>query len=268
MKEEFIHYAPGAGNDRFRIELAGSSFCDGSYRIQRADPDLLVAEYILQGEGTIRIDGQILRAKAGDVYLLPPGKSHLYASDAEDPWQKLWFNASGTLVKLLLAQYNPSQMVVFQDADAGAFFTQIHAIGRSTCDAAQKHEQAAIVFHQLLQHLHRHSICEHSYARETARIKAYIDEHFTGTIRLEELGQLVYLSPSQVVRAFKRDIGITPYEYCLQLKIDYGCTLLRSTNLRIREVSAMLGFCDEHYFCSIFKEKTGTTPTQYRKNQQ
>lgn len=269
MREIFVNYPPGTGATQFAVELAGTSYCDGSYRIAREQPTQMIAEFIIQGEGTVRIGDKTLRAGAGDVYLLPPGKSHVYSSDADDPWEKIWFNASGTLVPLLLHAYNPGELVVFRDAGCREYFQRILAIGEdSVCAASQKHAQAAIVFHQLLQHLStRFYSSERKFARETATVKAYIDSHFTQTISLAQLADMVYLSQSQVVRAFKRDTGKTPYEYCLQLKLDHARTLLCSTGLRVKEISVLLGFCDEHYFSYLFKSKTGQTPIEYRKAQ-
>ncbi|MFR7854709.1 MAG: AraC family transcriptional regulator [Acutalibacteraceae bacterium] len=33
----------------------------------------------------------------------------------------------------------------------------------------------------------------------------------------------------------------------------------------MREISDMLKFTDEHYFCNIFKKKRGVTPARYRR---
>ena len=37
-------------------------------------------------------------------------------------------------------------------------------------------------------------------------------------------------------------------------------------NMPVREISDALVFADEHYFCTIFKEKCGMTPGQFRQN--
>lgn len=90
-------------------------------------------------------------------------------------------------------------------------------------------------------------------------------QHVSQNISLKELGGLVFLSESQVVRRFKRDLGTTPHEYSLNLKLEQAKKLLRNTRLMVREIAEYLGFCDEHYFSYIFKKKTGRTPLEYRR---
>ena len=102
-------------------------------------------------------------------------------------------------------------------------------------------------------------------SEESEAIKRYIDENFTKKITLEELSELVFLSKSQVIRIFRQDIGKTPYEYILDLKLERSKMLLKNTRLMVKEIAFSLGFSDEHYFSYLFKEKMGKTPTSYRK---
>ena len=267
MREEFVHF-PGGGKDQpFIVELAGTSYCDGSYRIHRHKSGCLVAEYVILGEGTVLLDGEKYHARAGDIYLLPPGREHLYFSDGDNPWTKIWFNASGPLVNSLSEVYDPKTLTVFPDAGGKEYFSRLHNIGRDEhIGAKQRHEQAAVVFLELMQYLHgRFYTGEKAYSPETCILKEYIDSHVTETLSLKKLGELVFLSESQVIRIFKRDLGITPYEYLLTLKMEQARRMLRSTELRVKEIAFLLGFSDEHYFTYLFKQRVGQAPTAYRK---
>ena len=77
MKEEFVHFLDVEEALPFVVELAGISYCDGSYRIHRPKSKCMVAEYIISGEGTVILDGKVYHAKAGDIYMLPPGRDQL-----------------------------------------------------------------------------------------------------------------------------------------------------------------------------------------------
>lgn len=267
MREEFVHFPKIEDEIPFRIELAGTSFCDGSYKIYRRKSGCMVAEYIISGEGTVILDGKQYYAREGDIYMLPPGRDHLYYSDNANPWVKIWFNARGPLIDGLFSAYDSRTMAVFPQAGGGEFITRIHDIGRDDSNSArEKHEKAAVVFHELLQYLHaKYYTREKNYSQETALLKEYIDNHVTRNITLKELGDMVYLSESQIIRIFKRDLGITPYEYILSLKMEQAKLMLRSTGLMVKEIAFQLGFCDEHYFTYLFKQRMGKTPTGYRK---
>lgn len=267
MREEFIHFPLQNATAHFRIALAGTSYCDGSYRVLRERAGCLVAEYVVKGEGTVELDGKAYRAKAGDIYLLPAGCRHLYYSDAENPWEKIWINVAGTLPDGLLREYNPRNMVVFPDAGGRAFFDRFHEIGRDTTySALEKQNQAALAFHELLQYLYdKFYVEEYVCSKEALQLQTYLAGHITENISLRELSELVFLSESQVVRIFKRDFGKTPHEYLLDMKMEYAKRLLKNTRARVKEIAEYLGFCDEHYFSSMFKRKTGESPLQYRK---
>ena len=267
MKEEFVHFPSADSNYHFYIELAGISYCDETYRIRRDKSHCMCLEYVISGKGKVILDGREYEAKTGDIYLLPAGHDHLYFADKQDPWEKIWFNARGSLPEALFQEYNPGNLVVFENAGGRQYVEKIHEIGKNNDYSADaKHRKAALVLHELLQYLYGEFYGKKIYiSEEVGRMKEYIEEHISQNISLKELGDLVYLSESQVVRLFKRDLGITPHEYSLNLKTAHAKKLLRNTRLMVREIAEYLGFCDEHYFSYIFKKKIGKTPLEYRR---
>lgn len=133
--------------------------------------------------------------------------------------------------------------------------------------ANEKHKKAALVLLELLQYLYDNFYGKKMpISKEAECMKKYIEEHISQNIALKELSDLVYLSESQVIRSFKREFGLSPHEYSLNLKLEQAKKLLRNTTLMVREIAEYLGFCDAHYFSYIFKHKTGKTPLEYRRN--
>ena len=61
------------------------------------------------------------------------------------------------------------------------------------------------------------------------------------------------------------EYGETVYSYILEQKIRTAENLLKNSGLSVKEISDMLKFTDEHYFCNIFKKKRGVTPARYRR---
>lgn len=266
MREEFISFPVQSGDSHFAVNLAGISYCDESYIIRRDKSALLVAEYVIRGEGTVLLDDRTYHAGANDIYILPAHHDQLYFAHRENPWEKIWVNVTGTLPESLLREYNPGNMLVFPDAGGREYFERIHEIGKNDqYSGSEKHNKAALVFHELLQYLYgRYYEKEVFSCRETVVLKEYLDNHIRQNVSLKELSELVFLSESQIVRIFKRDTGKTPHEYLLELKMEYGKRLLKNTRLMVREISEYLGFSDEHYFSYLFKKKTGNTPLNYR----
>jgi len=267
MREEFIYFPPGKKEDLFSVDLAGISYCDGSYCIQRKHSEFFVWEYIMKGKGTVIAGGKEYQACAGDMYFLPIGSNHIYYSDAEEPWEKIWVNATGSLTNTLFREYNPGNMVVFKNAGGQEFLERVHEVGRDpNLSVPDKHERTALIFHEALQYLSKQFYKADSFlSKEAVLMKEYLDNHIDQNVSLKELCGLVYLSESQVVRIFKKNFGKTPHEYMLEIKLEQAKKLLLNSKLMIWEIAEQMHFCDEHYFSAIFKKKTGKTPMEYRK---
>ena len=51
--------------------------------------------------------------------------------------------------------------------------------------------------------------------------------------------------------------------YLTQLKMNHALELLRHSSFRINEVADMLGYHNTYYFCRLFRQHFGMTPTEY-----
>ena len=94
---------------------------------------------------------------------------------------------------------------------------------------------------------------------------AYIKEHLTDKLTLDQAAEQVYLSKSYFCRIIKDELGCTFTEYVNRLRIERSKTLLRSTGMPIAEIACAVGFDDQSYFTRIFKKQTGIAPGKYRE---
>ena len=94
----------------------------------------------------------------------------------------------------------------------------------------------------------------------------YITEHFTENITLDNLCFIFGTNKTSLCRDFKNSYGITILEQVHALRIDKAKKLLRQNDLSVTEISDMLGFVSVHYFCRLFKKRTGLSPTMYQKS--
>lgn len=79
-----------------------------------------------------------------------------------------------------------------------------------------------------------------------------------------------YLGVNSVVLAseFKKAMDLRPTDYLRNLRIEKAKHLLRTTDMKVKEISLAVGYEDEHVLMRWFKEYTGKTPKQYRKEQE
>ncbi|WP_126428328.1 helix-turn-helix domain-containing protein [Brevibacillus marinus] len=107
--------------------------------------------------------------------------------------------------------------------------------------------------------------------RETARTDVieqavrYMEERFAqSSLRLEEVARHVDRSPAYLSHLISKRTGRSFRQLLTSLRLKEAQRLLRETNLSIQEVAGKCGFDNAHYFSRIFKEKTGTSPRQFR----
>ena len=265
MREEFIDQPAFDDALPFSIEIAGISYCDGSYRISRNKSTVACIEYILSGCGTVKTGGKTFHPASGDTYMLVPGSNHEYYSDADDPWVKIWFNAHGRLIDELIECYNLENSTVFH-CNTKPFIEKIHkTLGNKSLTPSEIADETALIFHALLQTLAKHKEQSLSVSDDAVLLKNYIDSHLYSQINIDLLANLIYKSPSQTIRIFKKCYGKSPYDYYMDNRIKKAIAMLQGTSFSVKEIAFRLGFCDEHYFSTLFRKKTGKKPGDFRK---
>lgn len=265
MNEYFIPQVVFDENLPFSIELAGITYADKTYKISRKQSPIICVEYILSGSGTVTIDKNTFYPSAGDTYILLPGSNHKYCSNENDPWEKMWFNARGKLVNDMIDAYGLATQTVFR-CNTKPFIEEIFEILKSKSLLANDiADKTALVFHELIQFLSKHKKNSSPFEKEAVTIKNYIDSHLHSQITIDTLAKLIYKSPSQTTRIFKKCYGKAPYDYYTDVRLKKAIFMIKSTNLSIKEISQILGFCDEHYFTFFFHKKTGKSPKEFRQ---
>lgn len=94
----------------------------------------------------------------------------------------------------------------------------------------------------------------------------YIQAHLSEQLSLQALSALVGLSQAHFCREFKKSVGLAPHKYVMQQRIEMAKRLLKQQqDLAIAEIATDCGFTHQSHMGKIFKEHTGVTPRQYRK---
>ena len=94
----------------------------------------------------------------------------------------------------------------------------------------------------------------------------YIANHYAEDISLESLAKSGNVGKSECLRCFKASLQTTPYKYLMECRLSKAADLLKTTDLPIGVISENVGFHQVSHFGKCFKEKTGYSPRDYRKN--
>lgn len=95
-------------------------------------------------------------------------------------------------------------------------------------------------------------------------IKSYIQEHYAEDISLNVLSSVFYIHPIYLSRLFKEKTGENFIDYLTEIRVNKSKELLKDINLKIYDISQLVGYGSSRYFSKLFKNNTGITPKEYR----
>jgi two-component system, response regulator YesN len=97
------------------------------------------------------------------------------------------------------------------------------------------------------------------------KAKRYVEDRLGSPPGLKEVAEHVHLNASYFSFLFKEQTGLTYSEYIARRKLQKGKELLLMSHLSINEIAEQVGYQNSKSFIKVFKEYTGFSPSQYRK---
>jgi AraC-like DNA-binding protein/mannose-6-phosphate isomerase-like protein (cupin superfamily) len=214
----------------------------------------------------------------GDVFAMPPGVPHTWKG-IETPLLISGYQISlsalneneevlnGFFDELTLRRYHLRNFHPFQKAMRGIRGEFLKAERLAS-------EKIWAITWNLLVELSRATSMMHDDSTSktenvTAKVKMmrnFITLNIGVPLVLADVAHYVNLSTRHAARIFKQEEGIPLGEYILNAKIDEAKRLLAKTDASVKTVALDLGF-EINYFCRLFKNKTGRTPSEHRSQQ-
>jgi len=108
-------------------------------------------------------------------------------------------------------------------------------------------------------------LTQNADSRIILEIRNYLDQNYQQEMTLQHIAERFYISRENVSRKFKQVTGENLSDYLTHLRVDKAKVLLQNTQMRLSQISELVGYEDEKYFSRVFKKATGQTPREYRK---
>jgi two-component system response regulator YesN len=96
-------------------------------------------------------------------------------------------------------------------------------------------------------------------------IQTYVRDHLSEELTLEKLGKQVYLHPVYLSKLYKQSTGENLSLYVTRTRLDRAAALLVDPELRVADISRLVGYRNPQYFIKLFKERFRVTPLKYRR---
>lgn len=95
-------------------------------------------------------------------------------------------------------------------------------------------------------------------------IEDYIDANLSKNLDLKSIASQINLGTTSFMRYFKKTNGKTAYAFVLECRLKRAKSLLKDTNLPIKEIALASGFSDQAHLTRLFQRQYQSTPAVYR----
>ncbi|MDF2612466.1 MAG: AraC family transcriptional regulator [Clostridia bacterium] len=93
----------------------------------------------------------------------------------------------------------------------------------------------------------------------------YIMNHLSDKLILHDIAENVYVHPNYLSALFKKEVGISLFQYIIKRRIEESTYFLKYSNESIADIAAFYQFCNQSYYIKMFNKYMDTSPHAYRQ---
>lgn len=251
--------------------VAGMLRIEGEDRIRTSYAERFLVAVIYEGAFDSWYRGTVRSHAAGEVKLKEPGEVHR-AVRVHAP-----FTLQGAL-------FSPEMVATAAAAlglrDRGSFPSSRGPGARATRLAFAMHaalvrpdatelERATLVAETLAEILRdgasRAAAARDRAGRAVRLARGFLHDALADRVTLDDVASHAGLDKFHLVRAFRAEVGLPPYEYLTHARISRAKELLQRGS-RVAEVAQAVGFCDESQLHRHFRRIVGLTPGRFARS--
>lgn len=237
--------------------------CDASYCVDRDFLDAFIYFFILEGGLHFQYREKKFTAQQNQAVLLDCKLSNYYYAD--EPVSFLWFHFSGASCQPMVDMLYLEQGALFSSVNALQSKEQAQTLLHMLAAPKMDELDASLRIYTLLCVLfpsQKTSIVSHPAIADTI---LYMQQHYSQPLYLDNLSARVNFSMYHFSRLFKKETGISPHDYLLDIRIQKAKELLTSCYHSVETIGEMCGFNSTSHFIRAFSRSTGLTPSRFRK---
>ncbi len=231
--------------------------------------------YVISGKTYLIANGKEWEVKAGDLIYLPPGSFRDGRS-------------AGCEVELFPMNFTLSRIEV-QDAKGEILVPRqmVERLPFETVTGIGIHPEIIALFQDLwhvwLQRQPGYKLMTRAYTElliskllelavyrnplraadpRIQRLIHYITEHYADPLRLDDMAEMLHLTPVYLSTLFHQNMGVTLKKYINTLRINNAAGLLKSGMCNVTEAAEASGFADAAHFSRTFSRIKGYNPSQ------
>ncbi|HZZ71168.1 MAG TPA: AraC family transcriptional regulator [Pirellulales bacterium] len=244
------------GHVRIRHLAAGNLPCP--FRIVRTKLGGTFFLACYGGEGRVLVDGRWKVCRAGQAALLPPGTLHAFHTAEKKSWDICWVRYQespgqkplAAVHSPLLAQYDPEPLRL---AILG-----LHRECTEQNTPALLERWVELIHAYVLRFAQPASLDPRLWELWTR-----VAEKLAQPWSVATMAHAAHLGEKQLQRLCRRELGRTPRQQLIWLRMRRAAELLTSTGGKIETIAAQVGYDNAFVFSSTFKRVMGFSPSEY-----
>lgn len=242
----------------------GSMLLERSWIVNDTIPTGFCRVYYIEGGDVCYADDRNkIQLNPQSIYIFPSHKPYQITHNPDNPLQCTWLHISlfpHILTELISIKNVQDYIQLFE-------LIKTQCMTRTHVDSIM--EKMAELFVQMC-YLDNYLTLPETHM---LTITEYIRTHLHEPINISDISTKFGYSDEYFIRYFKKHIGITPYQFLINSRLDMACAYLREgtqvgtsqSPKSIEEIAMLVGYKDIKTFNHAFKQNFDKTPTEYRK---
>lgn len=227
-------------------------------------------KYIFEGALHITVGENEIDAKPGDLIITNANTYHSYLPSKNVKYCTIIFNTDYISSFVSSPEHLDFIPLVYGDKTISRIFSTIE---KEYFERPIMFSQNAdAMFHELIIHLVRHYLKNPFNYSPVAlssgianSVNEFLSHNFHKKLTIETIADTMGFNRHYMMRAFKKETGITIAQQLKKLRLNHAEDLMKNTLKSVSEVASLTGFESVSHFSREFKEAFGATPAEYRE---
>lgn len=213
-----------------------------------------VIHFIFSGKGYFKNETDTYELSANDCFVIRPKEFFYYEADKEEPWFYAWIGfEENNLIPETIRKGG-----CIKSSELRECFLPILKVEKKS----EKGFSAWICgkIFEMFQLMQQEKI----YNSHVERSIIIMKNNISTPIPIGDIAKELHLDRSYFSTLFTEEVGVSPKEYYLDLRIKRAEILLSKYSLSVNKVAQATGFNDLSGFSKLFKKRIGVSPQKMR----
>lgn len=269
-----------AGNvicrELYFTEIGCSTGADHHHIESEAGSERHLLLFCASGAGWVEVNGGRRELKTGQAALIPAGTTFSCGTATRKPWAVSWVRFTGDDSDYYIRTLAEGDPIIALEKKPQ---TEVSELIRQMFQTVNQDPNEPRLIHgsHLLRLLLSHLLCGDATGRRSNAQPhhpgvnsaiVFMQANVGSPAALSDIARHAGLSVSHFCSLFRDQVGVTPMDYFIRLKLQKARRLLANTSLTVQEVAQQVGYDDRYYFSRLFRKLHGMPPMAYRRSQQ